>query len=123
MEGEMDREEYERKVLEELRDLLLEPDGRTRVHSVGYLGNRVDVEEVRLGVSSEGAPEVNLLYRDMRRPECLLGWRMLVVDVSEEEPAELEASVLWANFMEHIEASPKKGLPKDCSPEGINWTI
>lgn len=118
----MDRQGYERRVLEELRDLLLEPDGRTRVHAVGYLGNRVDVEEVCLGASSEGAPEVILLYRDRRRPGCLLGWRMLVVDASEEEPAELEATVLWANFMEHIEASPA-GLPKDCLPEGINWTI
>lgn len=75
----MDREEYERRVLEELRGLLLEPNGRTRVHAVGYLGNRVDVEDVRLGTSSsdEGAPEVMMLYRDLRRPECLLGWRML----------------------------------------------
>lgn len=40
---------------------------------------------------------------------------------SEEEPA-VEATVLWANFMEHIEASPA-GLPKDSSPESITWTV
>jgi hypothetical protein len=54
----MEREEYERKVLQELRGLLFEPDGRTRAHAVGYLGNRVQVEEVRIGVSRpEGALE------------------------------------------------------------------
>ena len=47
----MEREEYERKVLQELRGLLFEPDGRTRTHAVGYLGNRVQVEEARIGVS------------------------------------------------------------------------
>jgi hypothetical protein len=50
-----------------------------------------------------------------------LGWRVPVGDASEEEPA-IEAIVLWANFMEHIEASPA-GLPKDRSPEGITWAV
>jgi hypothetical protein len=106
----MEREEYERKVLQELRGLLFEPDGRTRAHAVGYLGNRVQVEEVRIGVSRpEGAREMVLVYRDLRRPEGLLGWRVQVADTSEEEPA-IEATVLWATFMEHIEASAA-GLP------------
>ena len=107
----MEREEYERKVLQELRGLLFEPDGRTRAHAVGYLGNRVQVEEVRIGVSRpEGAREMVLVYRDLRPPEGLLGWRVPVADASEEEPLSIEATVLWATFMEHIEASAA-GLP------------
>ena len=91
-------EEHERKVLLELRDLPFEPDGRSRAHAVGYLGNRV--EEARLGASrSEGAREVTLVYRDLpSRPRRSLGWRM---------PREraIGATVLWADFMEHTEAS------------------
>ena len=69
----------------------------------------------------EGAREMVLVYRDLRRPEGLLGWRVPVADASEEEPA-IEATVLWATFMEHIEASAA-GLPKERSPEGITWTV
>ena len=80
----MEHEEHERKVFQELRDLLFEPDGRSRAHAVGYLGNRVEVGEVRLGASrSEGAREVILVYRDLlRRPRRSLGWRMAVADAS-----------------------------------------
>lgn len=118
----MEREEYERKILQELRGLLFESDGQTRAHAVGYLGNRVQVEEVRIGASRpEGAREMVLLYRDLRPPGGLLGWRVPVAEASEEEPA-IEATVLWANFMEHIEGSAA-GLPKDRIPEGITWTV
>jgi hypothetical protein len=118
----MEHDEHERKILEELRSLLFDADGRTKKHVVGHLGNRVEVEEVRFGASrSEGAREVIFLYRDLWRPQGLLGWQVPVADASEAEPA-IEATVVWANFMEHIEASPA-GLPKDRSPEGITWTV
>jgi hypothetical protein len=122
----MEREGYERRVLEEIRDLLLEPDGRTKAHPVGYLGNRVEVDEVRLGdPRSEGPREVVLVYRDLWRPQRPLGWRASVGCASDGESAmepAMEATVLWANFMEHVEASPA-GLPRGRSPEGITWTV
>jgi hypothetical protein len=129
----MDRNEYERRVVEELHQLLFSPDGRTRVHTAGYLGNRVEVEEVRLSASPDGEESaVVVLYRDMWHPEsrCLFGWRMPAAAPEEDNAALLNsedapsswAEVVWANFMEHIEASPA-GLPEDCSPDGINWTI
>jgi hypothetical protein len=118
----MEQDEHERKILEELRALLFDPDGRTRKHVVGYLGNRAEVEELRLGAPrSEGAGEVIFLYRDLWRPQGLLGWRMPAWDACEKEP-DIDATVLWANFMERIEASPA-GLPRDRSPEGITWTL
>jgi hypothetical protein len=41
----MKHEDHERKIREELCGLLFEPDGRTRKHVVGYLGNGVEVSE------------------------------------------------------------------------------
>jgi hypothetical protein len=76
------------------------------------------VEEVRLeGPSGEGM--VAVLYRDLRRPECLFGWRMEATG-PEYEP-DIWATIVCANFLEHVIGTPH-GLPAECSGEGITWT-
>jgi hypothetical protein len=114
----MGRGEYQARILGELRRRLLDPDGRAKTLDREGTGSRVVVEEVRLeGHSGEGM--VAVLYRDLRRPECLFGWRMGAME-PEYEP-EIWATIVWANFLEHVIGTPH-GLPAECSGEGITWT-
>ena len=114
----MERSEYQARILRELRQRLLDPDGRAKTLDREGTGSRVVVEEVRLeGPSGEGM--VVVLYRDLRRPECLFGWRMEAME-PEYEP-DIWATIVWANFQEYVIGTPY-GLPAECSDEGITWT-
>ncbi len=62
---------------------------------------------------------VVVLYRDLRRPERLFGWRMEATE-AEDEP-EIWTTIVWANFREHVIGTPH-GLPAECSDGGITWT-
>jgi hypothetical protein len=118
----MEQSEYQARVVGELRRLLLGLNGCPKTLDREGTGSRVVVEEVRLeDSSSEGM--VVVLYRDLRRPECLFGWRMEAMEPEEEpemEP-ELWTTIVWANFLEHVIGTPY-GLPAKCSEEGITWT-
>ena len=114
----MERSEYQARMLGELRRRLLDPDGRAKTLDREGTGSRVVVEEVRPeGPSGEGM--VAVLYRDLRRPECLFGWRIEAME-PEDEP-DIWATIVWANFLEHVTGTPH-GLPAGCSEEGITWT-
>ena len=76
------------------------------------------VEEVRLEDSSNEGMVV-VLYRDLRRPERLFGWRMGAIEPEEDQ--EMWTMMVWANFQEHVIGTPY-GLPAECSEEGITWT-
>jgi len=71
----MGRSEYQARVVGELRRRLFDPDGRARTLDREGTGSRVVVEEVGQEDSSDEGMVV-VLYRDLRRPECLFGWRM-----------------------------------------------
>lgn len=122
----MNTTDYENEVLADLRKTLLESGQQTGAHHEGSSEQRVVVEEVRLETSSTGPNMISVLYRDLRRPECLFGWRREAVEptsptgVSSLGPG-LWASIAWANFWEHVEGSPE-GLPADCSQDAITWT-
>ncbi len=60
-----------------------------------------------------------ILFRDLDRPECLFGFTWGPVGIIEDDEY-FEAVVCWANFDEMLYAAGH-GLPKECSPEGINW--
>ena len=114
----MERDEYQARILGVLRWRLLGPDGRAKTLDREGTGSRVVVEEVRLeGPSGEGT--VAVLYRDLRWPECLFGWRMEAME-PEYEP-DIWATIVCANFLEHVIGTPH-GLPAECSGEGITWT-
>jgi hypothetical protein len=114
----MERGEYQARVLGELRWRLLDSDGRAKTLDREGTGSRVVVEEVRLGDPSDGGMVV-VLYRDLRRPECLFGWRMEAMEPEDE--TEIWATIVWANFLEHVIGTPH-GLPAECSGKGITWT-
>lgn len=122
----MGRIEYERRAVEALRQRLLGPGGKAKKFGEEGTSSRILVEDVRI----ETAPTGNLiviLYRDLDRPDCLFGWRIEAMEpVSPAQhpgPAHPEewAIIVSANFQEHILGTPY-GLPKNCSPKGINWT-
>ena len=118
----MERDEYQARILGVLRWRLLGLDGRAKTLDREGAGSRIVVEEVRLeGPSGEGSDEemVAVLYRDLRRPECLFGWSMEAME-PENEP-EIWATIVWANFPEHVIGTPH-GLSAECSEDGITWT-
>jgi hypothetical protein len=115
----MDRNEYQTQVVGELRQLLLDPNGRPRPLEREGTASRVVVVEVRLEDSSLEGVVVVVLYRDLHRPECLFGWRMEAME-PENEP-DVWTTIVWANFQEHVIGTPY-GLPAECSEEGITWT-
>jgi hypothetical protein len=116
--GEMERSEYQAQVVGELRRLLLDPDGRPKPLGREGTASRVVVEEVSVKDFSDGGAVV-VLYRDLRRPECLFGWCMEALE-PEVEP-DIWTTIVWANFQEHVIGTPY-GLPAGCSDEGITWT-
>ena len=76
------------------------------------------VEDVRIEYCSDGQAVIIVLYRDLRRPECLFGWSR---EAREAEEPEIWTTIVWANFHEHVIGSPY-GLPAECRQEGIIWT-
>ena len=128
----MQTTEYERLVLHELRQILMEPGGQAEnLARQGSTHGGVRVEDVRLeGPGPER--EIGILFRDLGRPECLLGYRIGALeppDVLYErinpylEPASAPrgwAENVWVLFEEEISAAGC-GLPNDCSPEGVTW--
>lgn len=116
---------YEQQVLAWLRHELLEQDPH-----LGQGEKRIVVDEVRL---EQGRPEgdmVVILFREVRRPQCIFGFRMELhepgrpvlntLDGREIEDPDSWANVIFANFQERIEAADM-GLPEDCDPAGITW--
>ena len=95
---------------------------------VSYLYQIVEIEEIRLDASAR-EHEVVVLLRDLKRPECLFGWRAPAVEPgvfenglykNTKDAAESHAMVLSVNLEEDILAIGY-GLPKDCSPSDITW--
>ena len=115
---EMERDEYQARVVGDLRRILLDHDGRAKTLDREGTGSRVVVEEVRLE-GSPGEGMVAVMYRDLHRSECLFGWRMEAME-PEDEP-EIWATIVWANFLEHV-IGTSHGLPAGCSEDGITWT-
>ena len=116
--------DYEKRVLEGVRKALLNPEC-----GPGELDEeRFAVEEVRMDPSATDPRMIVILYRDRSRPKCLFGYRVEAMEPAEwyadgSSPmgSELWTTIVWANFREYVVGTPY-GLPKDCSPEGINWT-
>ncbi len=114
----MNKAEYEQQVLQKVQRSLADDES---------LKQRITVEEVRLETSSTPPSMIVILYRDLKRPECLFGWRREAVEPTrpEEEPfiigPGIHATIVSANFEEYIEGTPY-GLPEDRSPDTINWT-
>ncbi len=128
----MQTTEYERIVLWELRQILLEPGGQAEnLERRGGTHEGVRVEEVRL---DESGPEheIVVLFRDLGRPKCLFGYRIEALetpDILREgsnpylDPSSAPrgwAENVWVLFEEEVFAFGR-GLPNDRSPEGVTW--
>ncbi|HET7480902.1 MAG TPA: hypothetical protein VFJ72_15465 [Rubrobacteraceae bacterium] len=126
----MRRAEYEQRVLQELRRILLGPGGEPkRFKDRGY--RKIQVEDVRLD-ESKPEHELIILFRDLTRPECLFGFNMEAVERGQligpddahtfyttlEDAAQGWTIVVWANFQERIIGEP---LPTDCLPDETTW--
>ncbi len=114
----MNKTDYEQQVLRKVQRSLADDES---------LARKITVEEARLETSSTGPGMIVVLYRDLKRPECLFGWRREALEPTRPgEPfpiigPEIHATIVSANFGEYIEGTPH-GLPEDCSPDGVNWT-
>ena len=128
-EFEHRRREYEKVVLQSIRQILLDPQkqiDRPRTDT-----GKVWVDEVSLD-TSEPEHDIVILFRDLDRPECKFGFRMKALealDVLDQasspffslmDAAEIHAGVVWANFEEEIYAIGY-GLPKTCASAEITW--
>ena len=70
----MQTAEYERIVLGEFRQILMAPGGQTEnLERPGATHGGVRVEKVRLDAQEH---EIVVLFRDLARPQCLLGYRI-----------------------------------------------
>lgn len=122
---------YEHKVLAWLHTMLIEHDPE-----IGPWKRRIVVEEVRL---EAGEPEesdlVVILFREVRRPQCIFGFRTyareptppgaLVWQKNEwDDPEGLgpqtDADMIVARLREEVEAADI-GSPMNCDPTGIAW--
>lgn len=97
----------EQDILSELREQLL-----TRNPDIEHRGNRIEVEDVRVGTHGS-CRSIFILFREETRPECLFGYRFLADEF-------MDSSIIVTNFEEEIEAIGY-GLPPDCDPGGITW--
>ena len=122
---------YEQKVLAWLHITLIEHDPQ-----IGSGKRRIVVEEVRLeaGEPEEG-DSVVILSREVRRPQCLFGfrtyarepsppgafeWQRNIWDDPEGEGPQVDADMIAARLREEVEAADI-GLPEKCDPTGITW--
>lgn len=78
---EISREEYEQRVLKTLREHLLEKD-----HHLEYECG-LSMQEVRLDTAVD-PNEVQILFREKSRPECLFGYHAETVEWEEESSAD-----------------------------------
>lgn len=125
----IEREDYERRVVEGLREELIEGD-----FHLEHQGNKITVEDVKVDGSG---PEhfVHILFREESRPECLFGFytdpvewdtdplaKTIVLDPEEGcwGPEEWASQILVTSFNEQVSAIGH-GLPAECDPEGITW--
>lgn len=122
---------YEQKVLAWLHTMLIEHDPE-----IGPGKRRIVVEEVRLeaGEPEEG-DSVVILFREVRRPQCIFGfrtyareptppgaleWQKDVWDDPDGEGPQVDADMIAARLREEVEAADI-GLPMNCDPTGITW--
>ena len=125
----IEREDYERRVVEALREELIEENPKLE-----HRGNRIKVEDVKVDRSG---PEhfVYIFFREETRPECLFGFHTdpvewdtnplaetIVLDPSEGcwGPEEWAGQILATGFKEQILAFGH-GLPSECDPERVTW--
>jgi hypothetical protein len=120
------RSEYERRVLERLRDVLpVGEDWLLGGEPVTHRGGiAVRIESVELEEHS-----VVVLLRDARRPECLFGFKDSIAwpgiidkdtpDPSSESNADWRAEVYVANLIETLVGGP--GLRQPCSSGDVTW--
>ena len=122
---------YEQKVLAWLHTLLIEHDPH-----IGSGKRRIVVEEVRLEAGEpEAGDSVVILFREVRRPQCLFGfltraresstpgafeWQRNVWDDPEGEGPHVDADMIAARLREEVEAADI-GLPEKCDATGITW--
>ncbi len=98
----------------------------------GPSGKGILVEDVHLEQGEPEGEDIVILFREVQRPHCLFGFRMVAREPvepeqqwKEEEDPEGRApighgTVIYGNLMEHIQAADM-GLPDECDPDGITW--
>jgi hypothetical protein len=116
---------YEQRVLAWVRQVLLVNDPQ-----VGQGDRRVTIDDVRLEQKQASDQEVIILFREVRRPQCIFGFRAVAHEptpqfmsdgrLGDVNDPEGWAAVIYANFRERIEALDM-GLPEQCSEQGITW--
>lgn len=114
--SQVDRNEFGRRVLQELRGTFLDKGSR-----VGRETDRILVEDVYLDEIDPEYPLVVLL-RDESRPECLFGYCWPLELEWSADPLQdpyFPAMLTAANLRETLVGGP--GLPRDCDPDGITW--
>ena len=114
--SQTDRNEFGRRVLQELRRTFSDKGSR-----VGRDTDRILVEDAFLGEIDPEYPLVVLL-RDASRPECLFGFRWpLGPEWSADQLQDpyFPAMLTAVNLMETLTGGP--GLPRDCAPGCITW--
>lgn len=112
----MDRNEFGRRVLQELRGAFLDKGSR-----VGRETDLILVEDVYLDELDPEYPLVVLL-RDESRPECLFGYRWSLKPEWSADPLQdpyFPAMLTAVNLRETLIGGP--GLPRDCDPDSITW--
>ena len=125
------RDSYERRVLETLRREYIEADP-----GLTHKGNRVAVERIEID-GSDPPRRVSVLFREESRPGCLFGFQYVAVEPEWDPDPSSETIVIdpsqgycgpeeWAGvlvstyFMEQVEALGH-GLPPECDPEKVTW--
>ncbi|HEV2744362.1 MAG TPA: hypothetical protein VGV91_14500 [Rubrobacter sp.] len=119
-------------MLEGLHRMLIEPGSQAANFALrGETHDGVRVERIYL---DESGPEheIEILFRDLGRPDCLFGYGIEAVEtpevLSEARGSHTDlpsAAQMWAEnvfvlFEEEVFASGC-GLPRDCSSEAITW--
>lgn len=125
---EINREEYESRVLQALRKELLEE--KPLIESEAP----IKIEDVRLDTSGL-FHQIHILFRETPRPECLFGfWAMAVewdqakssdtvmIDLQEGYwgPEEWASTIVVTLFEEQVLAV-SHGIPADCDSNSITW--
>jgi hypothetical protein len=108
---------YEQRLLVWLQRKLLE-------HPIGQGDKRISIEDVHLEKGEREGDTVVILFREVRRPRCVFGFRMETrepgIPPTPDESPEGWGEVIFANLQERIEAVDM-GLPEDCDSNSITW--
>lgn len=126
-----DRKDYEDRVVAALRKEFVDQDA-----GLNFRGKRITVEDIRIDRSTP-RHEVQILFREESRLECLFGFSetavvgdwdqspsmdVIVVDRAKGyEGPEIYASVYVATYFEEQVEAVGHGLPPECDPSGITW--